>query len=145
MPTIDFSLDPWVNPKQVQRDAKEDPEADSISASNAKDGGRLYVSGSSRLDDATGRCYVEFGIALEVNSGDKDFHPFTYAMIAGGAFKNEEIIYEMKHAPMRILHDKPRAVTALKRRIVEAIEVAIRRGSPKGQIAKLKKFRNALR
>jgi hypothetical protein len=44
----------------------------------------------------------------------------------------------------RILHDKLRAVTELKKRIAEAIEDAITRGSPKSQIAKLKEFRNAL-
>ncbi len=143
-PTIDFSLDPWVNPKQVQKDARKDPEADSINASNAKDGGCLCVSGRSRLDDATGRCYVEFGIGLEARSGDKNFYPFTYALVSGGAFKGESF-YKEKDAPTRILHDKLRAVTELKKRIAEAIEDAITRGSPKSQIPKLKKFRNALR
>ena len=38
-PTIDFELDPWVRPKRVQRDAKSDPQAESISAYYAKDGG----------------------------------------------------------------------------------------------------------
>ena len=86
-PSIDFSLEPWVNPKQVQKDAREEPEADSIDASNAKDGGFLYVYGRSRLDDATGRCFVEFGIGQEVRSGDKNLHPITYARLSGGAFR----------------------------------------------------------
>lgn len=143
-PTIDFELDPWVDPRQVQRDAKENPKARSISAFDAKDGGHLSVFGRVRLDDtATNWLQIEFGIGLEANSGDKDFHPFTFAVVYSYAFKDAGS-YKRKSATARILHDKQRAVTALKERIDEAIEHAIKRAPPKSQIIKLKKFRNDL-
>ena len=146
-PTIDFSLDPWVKPKRVQKNTKENPKEDSISVSiaDAKDGGVLYVSGNSRLTDVTGRCYVEFGIGLETRSRDRNFYPFTYAQIGGGAFRTGEPVYVEKDATARILFDKPRAVTQLRKRIAEAIEEIVTRGSPRSQMTKLKKFRKALR
>lgn len=141
LPTVDFELDPWVRPKQVQKDAREKPKDVSISAWNAKAGGYLSVFGRIRLDDtATTWLQIEFGIGLEANSGDKDFYPFTFAAVHSYAFRNESS-YKLKYASVRILHDKQRAATALKIRIREVIEHAIKRGPPKSQITKLKKFR----
>ncbi len=143
-PTIDFELDPWVKPKQVQKDAKKDPKAASISAYYAKDGGYLSVFGRIRVDDySSSWLQIEFGIGLEANSGDKDFHPFTFAVVHSYAFKDESS-YKLKSTSAKILHDKQRAVTALKKRIKEAIDHAIKRSPPKSQIAKLRKFCNEL-
>lgn len=138
-PTIDFDLEPWVKPKQVQKDAKESPKAVSINAFNAKDGGTLSVYGRIRLDDTHKNwLQIEFGIGLEANSGDKDFYPFTHAAVYSYAFRDEGS-YVQKYASERILSDKRRTVAALKKRIGEAIERDIKRAS-KSNITKLKKF-----
>ena len=144
-PTIDFDLDPWVEPKKLRKDAEEDPKAKSISAWYAKAGGTLTVYGRTRLDDtATNWLQIEFGIGLEANSGDKNFHPFSYAAVHSYSFK-EESSYKEQYASFRILHDKQRAVTALRERIYEVIEVAIKRNLSKSQVAKLKKYQRDLR
>ena len=144
-PTIDFDLDPWVEPKKLRKGAEESPKAISISAWYAKAGGTLSVYGRTRLDDtATNWLQIEFGIGLEANSGDKNFYPFTYAAVHSYAFR-EESSYKEQYASVRILHDKPRAVTALKKRIYEVIGLAIKRDLSKSQIAKLKKYQRDLR
>jgi hypothetical protein len=57
----------------------------------------------------------------------------------------DEISYEQKYASVRILHDKQRAFTALRKRFAETLDNAIKRAPPKSQSAKLKQFRSALR
>jgi len=66
------------------------------------------------------------------------------AFSVGCAFR-EESSYKEQYASVRILHDKPRAVTALKKRIYEVIGLAIKRDLSKSQIAKLKKYQRDLR
>jgi hypothetical protein len=144
-PTIDFELDPWVDPKKISKDAKEDPRADSISAYNAKKGGLFSVYGRIRLDDRSSSwLQVEFGIGFEANAGDKDLHPFTFAHVYSNSFGGEATT-SFKGASIRILDDKHRAVTALKERVQEATRDAIKRAPPHHQIAKLKKLRFDLR
>ena len=87
VPTIDFELDPWVDHKQVQKDAMENPKEKSISALSAKAKGHLSVFGRIRLDHSSSSwLYIEFGIGLEAKSRDKNFHPFTFAEIYSNAF-----------------------------------------------------------
>jgi hypothetical protein len=145
-PTIDFELEPWVKKREIQKEISENPKDPLPSAYNAKGGGNLSVFGRVRLDDTVRNwVQIEFGIGLEVNAGDRDFYPFTYAAVYGYAYKKFEGGFAHEYAPRRVLHDKQRAVAELKKRIREAIGLAINRTPPKNQIVKLKKFRNSLR
>ncbi len=141
-PTIDFELQPWVHPKRIQRDIKENPKDKSVDVSDeAKAGGQLFVFGRVRLDDTPKNwLQVEFGIGLEAKSGKRSFQPFTFAAV----HSRGKSVYKLKDAPARILHDKQRATTTLRSRIREVIADTIEQNSPKSQIAKLKKFRSNL-
>lgn len=144
-PTVDFELDPWVRPSRVLKGAKEEGDPVALNAWDAKAGGRLYVFGRTRLDDAT-RAWlqIEFGIGLEAHSGEKEIYPFTFAAVYSYAFRRDGS-YVQKYAGKRILYDKRKAVTELKNRINEVIAQATRRDAPKRDTAKLRKFRNAVR
>jgi hypothetical protein len=103
------------------------------------------VYGRTRLDDRSSSwLQIEFGIGFQVNAKDKDFHPFTFADVYSNAFKGE-FVEARKSAKAGVLHNKQQAAIALKRRIDDAIERAIKRAPPRSQVAKLKKFRSALR
>ncbi len=144
-PTIDFELEPWVKPKRVQKEASKNPGAESVSAYDAKAGGQLSAFGRIRLDDTTSNwLQLEFGLGMETDLGDKNIYPFTFATVHSCVFKDHSS-YKYKYAPIRILHDKQRAVAAIRMRINEVIQHAIRRGPPKSQIAKLKRFQKTLR
>jgi len=143
-PTIDFEVAPWVKPKLVQKIAEEDPDANSVNAYRAKAGGDLFVYGRIRLDDRSSSwLQVEFGIGLDVNPGDRDFSPLTFAGVYSNFFGGEGS-YSEKDAPMRVIYDKRRAVIALKKRINEVVQMAIKRAPPKAQAQKLRRFRDAL-
>ncbi len=142
-PTVDFHLEPFVNPKLVKKYARSEPKSPSIAIQEAKAGGELYVFGRVYLHYAlTGWLYVEFGIGLEVKPREKDFYPFTFAEIGSDHFNDTN--FQRKKAPLSVLYDKQKAATAVKQRISEAVGHMINRSPPRKHVTLLKKFRSAL-